>query len=221
MPLLLPLALLGVSGLENLPPVVTRMFHWLTVALFTGLALAVWACWFAANLGFPAQLAAFLQQKQPLYVPHVRVWLVAIAVALSAAWLTLIAGTTGPYRSAMIWAGGVATAWGLLGMLMVSWVDTGMTYRGMLQEMARALPADHGCITSNSIGESQRAIFEYFAGIVTDRPANASARKDCELLLVQTLEQPAPSPAESWTLFWDGARPGDYHEHFWLYRKTP
>ena len=222
MPLLLPLALLGVSGLENLPPIATRIFYWLTVSLFTGLAVAVWACWFAANLGFPAQLAAYLQQKQPLYIPDVRAWLVCVAIALSAAWLTLITVKTGAYRPAMIWAAGVATAWGLLGMLMVNWVDTGMTYRGMLHDLARALPADHGCIASNSIGESQRAIFEYFAGIVTDRQANASARNDCELLLVQTLEQPrAPAPGESWTLFWDGARPGDYHEHFWLFRKTP
>ena len=222
MPLLMPLALLGVSGLENLPPVVTRTFHWLTASLFTGIAFAVWACWFAVNLGFPAQLSALLQQKQPLYLPHVRVWLLCIAIALSVAWLTLITSRTGPYRPAMIWAAGVATAWGLLGTLMVSWYDTGMTYRGMLHELARALPAGHGCIASRSLGESQRAIFEYFSGIVTERQANASARNDCGLLLVQTLELPrAPSPGEPWALIWDGSRPGDRHEHFWLYRKTP
>lgn len=222
MPMLIPLALLGVGGLENLPPVVTRYFHWLSALLFTGLALAVWACWFAVNLGFPAQLAAFLQQKQPLYVPHVRVWLLCIAIVLSVAWLTLISNRPGPYRPAMIWAAGVAMVWGLLGTLMVNWFDTGMSYRGMLFELARALPASHGCIASRTLGESQRAIFEYFSGIVTDRQESTSARKDCGLLLVQTLEQPrAPSPGEPWGLIWDGSRPGDYHEHFWLYRKTP
>jgi len=120
MPLLIPLALLGVVGLENLAPVVTRYFHWLTALLFTGLALAVWACWSAVDLGFPAQLSAYLQQKQPLYAPHLRMWLLCIAIALSAGWLMLISNRSGPYRPAMIWAAGVATVWGLLGTLMVN-----------------------------------------------------------------------------------------------------
>ena len=221
MPLLIPLALLGVYGLENLPPVVTRTFHWLTALLFTGLALAIWACWFAVDLDFPEQLSAFLQQKHPLYAPHVRLWLLCMGIAFSAGWLTLISNRPGPYRPAMTWAAGVATLWGLLGTLMVNWVDTGMTYRAMLPELVRALPAEHECIASRSLGESQRGIFKYFSGIVTERQENASARNDCGLLLVQTREPRAQSPGKPWALIWDGARPGDRHEHFWLYRKPP
>lgn len=220
MPFLIPLALLGVYGLENLPPVVSRGFHWFTVLLFTGLALAVWACWFAVDLGFPAQLSAILQQKQPLYAPHVQLWLVCIAVALSAGWLMLAAIRPWPYRPAMIWAAGVATVWGLLGTLMVNWYDMGMSYRAMLPEFVRALPAGHHCIASSGLGESQRAIFEYFAGIVTARQENALTRSDCEVLLVQTLDRGAPSPGQPWAPIWDGSRPGDRHEHFWLYRKA-
>lgn len=222
MPMLIPLALLGVCGLENLPPVVTQYFRRLSAWLFTGLALAVWACWCAVDLGFATHLSALLQQKQPQYAPHVRLWLLVIAIALSAGWLMLISNKAGPYRAAMIWAAGVATVWGLLGTLMVNWFDTGMSYRGMLFELAQSLPAGHGCIASRTLGESQRAIFEFFSDIVTERQESTSARKDCGLLMMQTLEQPsAPSPGEPWALIWDGSRPGDYHEHFWLYRKMP
>ena len=220
MPFLIPLALLGVYGLENLPPVVSRGLHWFTVLLFTGLALAVWACWFAVDLEFSGQLSATLQQKQPLYAPHVQLWLVCIAVAYSAGWLVLAAIRPSPYRPAMIWAAGVATAWGLLGTLMVNWYDMGMSYRAMLPEFVRALPAGHHCIASSGLGESQRAIFEYFAGIVTARQENALSRSDCDVLLVQTLDRGALSPGQPWVPIWDGSRPGDRHEHFWLYRKA-
>ena len=222
MPMLIPLALLGVWGLENLPPFVTQYLHWLSALLFTALALAVWACWCAVDLGFPTRLSALLQQKQPLYASHVRLGLLSIAIVLSAGWLMLISNRPGTYRPVMTWAAGVATVWGLLGILMVNWFDTGMSYRGMLSELAQSLPAGHACIESRNLGESQRAIFEYFSDIVTDRQENPSARKDCGLLLMQTLEQAsAPSPGEPWTVIWDGSRPGDYHEHFWLYRKMP
>jgi hypothetical protein len=91
----------------------------------------------------------------------------------------------------------------------------------MLPELARALPESHGCIASTSLGESQRGIFEYFSGIVTERQENASARNDCELFLVQTREPREPSPGAPWALIWDGSRPGDRHEHFWLYGISP
>jgi hypothetical protein len=87
--------------------------------------------------------------------------------------------------------------------------------------LARALPEGHGCIASRSLGESQRGIFEYFSGIVTERQENPAARNNCGLLLAQTREPVAQPPGQPWALIWDGSRPGDRHEHFWLYRTTP
>lgn len=221
MPLLLPLALLGVTGLENLPARVARPALCASVLLFSALMLAVWACWLALETGAYAPLSDLLAQRQPSYAGHVGLWPLGIAVAFSAGWLLLIRWRQAAYRGALIWAAGIATVWGLLGTLMLGWFDTGMSYRRMLPDMVRALPAERRCIASRSLGESQRAIFDYFSGIVTERGENPAARKDCDLLLVQSLNSPPASPGASWVRIWDGARAGDKREHFWLYRQRP
>jgi hypothetical protein len=95
-----------------------------------------------------------------------------------------------------------------------------MSYRGMVHDIEAAMPARPDCIASRNLGESQRGIFEYFGGIVTEREENPAARRNCDLLLVQTLAEPQPQPGPAWRLIWDGARPGDNREHFWLFHQT-
>ena len=63
---------------------------------------------------------------------------------------------------------------------------------------------------------------ETYVGIVTERletrPGSA-----CTLILLENPEGRLPrcSDAASWQPVWDGARPADRHEHFWLFRRAP
>jgi hypothetical protein len=45
-------------------------------------------------------------------------------------------------------------------------------------EVTRQLPRGYSCISSHSLGEPQRALFEYFAGIVTYREEVPSRKRD-------------------------------------------
>jgi 4-amino-4-deoxy-L-arabinose transferase-like glycosyltransferase len=219
MPLLVPLALLGADGLAYARRA-GDAGHWFAVTLFTGLAVAVWLAWCAIDLGLPHSLAESLREFQPDYAPRLRIGLLLLALALTAGWLVVAFGTQpGPYRFAVVWAAGTAMTWGLLAILMVNWLDTGMSYRGMVSEMRRALPSDYRCIARVSLGESQRAVFEYFAGIRTERENRGPLPTECDLLLVQGLKGAEPAPGAFWVRLWDGARPGDGREHFWLYRR--
>jgi hypothetical protein len=91
----------------------------------------------------------------------------------------------------------------------------------MVVAVRDALPGQHGCISSYNLGEPQRAMFQYFAGIVTHRepdPAAADATT-CNLLLVQGSRSSIYVPNDSWEPIWFGARPGDDKELYRLYRR--
>ena len=78
-----------------------------------------------------------------------------------------------------------------------------------------------GCVASRNLGEPQRALFNYFAGLVTVREeVDPGAR--CAALLVQygRLDGAAPPPA-GWTSVWSGGRRGDDTERFVLYERRP
>lgn len=108
--------------------------------------------------------------------------------------------------------------------LWLPWIDTGKTYRAMIGQLAGHLPASvldgSDCLASRHLGEPQRALLDYFLGLHTHRletrPEEAGT---CHWLLVQGTageEKPPPAP---WERIWDGARPGDHKERYWLYRR--
>jgi hypothetical protein len=76
-----------------------------------------------------------------------------------------------------------------------------------------------GCVASRNLGEPQRALFRYFAGLDTVRE---ELRPDhsCPLLLVQYGRQPTAPPLPGWQVAWDGHRRGDNTERFVLYRRA-
>ncbi|HZP91927.1 MAG TPA: hypothetical protein VFB20_03455 [Burkholderiales bacterium] len=220
LPLLLPLALLGADGLARMPAFLESAFHRFSILIFTVSVAAVWVCWLAIDFGAPAFLADRFQRLQPAYSAQVgpRLWLAATALTLGWA-VAALQIPRSPYRPAMVWTAGVAAVWGLLATLMIGWIDVGMSYRGMLTDLQRAVPVGHGCIASRSLGESQRGVFDYFAHIHTERLENRRVGDDCDLLLVQGFSGKERPPGARWRKVWDGARPGDAREHFWLYRK--
>src|SRR5205814_269831 len=65
----------------------------------------------------------------------------------------------------VLWVGAVALSWGLAHTLWLPWLDYARSFRGVYAEIARRLPPDTRCIVTNGVGESERALVQYFIGI--------------------------------------------------------
>ena len=74
------------------------------------------------------------------------------------------------------WTAGIT---GIYFFMMTIWLpasESRMSY-AHLASIKSVLPADHGCIASLNIGEPQRAMFHYYAGVKTRRLEIGSRRE--------------------------------------------
>jgi hypothetical protein len=221
MPLLLPLALLATPGIATLRRGASNAWYWFSVMGFSFFVVVAWVYWSGLELGIPPGLHAHLQRLQPAYSPGFT-WLPFTLGALyTIGWFTvLFTLRRSPERPAWIWACGVTVTWGLLGVLFVSWADVGKSYRSVVMDFKRALPAQYQCISSRDLAEPQRALFHYFAGVTTYREELPERRRACDLMLVQGSAREERPPGLGWVKLWEGSRPGDKVERFWLYQRT-
>jgi len=221
MPLLIPMALLAVPGLFELRRGGANGFWWFSVMFFALAALVGWFYWVALDLGLPARLHQHLLRMRPGYVPAFDLFKFALALAYSAlfVWVMMQLRRT-PERPLIAWAAGVTLTWGLLTTFFWRYADSENSYRPVVMEVARALPHEYQCISSRNLGEPQRGLFEYMAGIVTYRDEVPARRRDCDVLLIQGFRTAIQSPPEGkWLLLWEGARRGDNRELFRLYQR--
>ncbi len=221
LPLYVPLAVLAVPGLRALSTTAARRLG-AGASLFFGLLIGlVWLAWGVAVGEWPPGLYHWLSQRHPVWaaVADWR-WLVP-ALAMSALWLWLASRRMGnaALHVAMSLAAGVATVWLLAMTLLLPVIDAGKSYRSMCESLGRALPAHYHCISGVSLGEPQRALFEYYLGL---HPRACSAMRldeQCELVLVQEQDLPPEARhADFGRLLWRGHRPGDRRERYALYR---
>ncbi len=91
----------------------------------------------------------------------------------------------------------------------------------MVHSMKQYISSNPVCISSIGVGESERAMLEYFGGILTQRE---EVRKDpdCDQLIVAGnrvfLENNSPGPG--WTKAWEGHRPGENKTIFALFKRN-
>jgi 4-amino-4-deoxy-L-arabinose transferase-like glycosyltransferase len=223
MPLLVPLALLATSGVQTLRRGAANAWHWFSVMGFTFFILVGWVYWSGLELGVPPRLHAHLHRMQPGYDPGWKWIPFLLGLIYTAAWFAVLAKLPkSPQRPAFVWATGVTVIWGLAATLFIGYVDTGKSYRGMIASMTTALPSSYRCMSSRELGEAQRAMIHYFAGIVTYREETPQRRRDCDLMLIQGVPQVehGPQPQDNWIRIWEGNRPGDKAERYRLYRRA-
>ena len=221
MPLLVPLTLLAAAGTVTLRRGAANAWYWFSIMGFTFFILVGWVYWSGLELGVPTRLHAHLHRMQPGYDPGFKLLPFALGLAYTAAWLAIVVKLPrSPQRPAFVWAAGVTATWGVAATLFIGWVDTGKSYRSMIASMTTALPASYRCLSSRALGEPQRAMLHYFAGILTYREESASMRRDCDLMLVQGVPQAERAPGEDWIRIWEGNRPGDDEERYRLYRRV-
>ncbi len=220
LPMLVPLALLAVPGIEPLRRGAANGWYWFSVMGFTFFIAVGWFYWSALELGVPARLHTHLHTIRPGYDFGFR-WLpFLLGLAYTAGWFTLLARLPrNAERPLIIWAAGLTAMWALLATLFIGWVDTAKSYRTMIAGMTRAMPEKYTCLASRDLGEAQRAMLHYFAGIRSQRVEVVSRSGECDLLLTQGLPLDELLVPGEWRQIWEGHRPGDKDERFRLYQR--
>ena len=220
MPLLLPLALLGALEIDTLKRGFSGAFDWFGILTFGLSAALAWWIWFDSYLlGMPMPVARVFRDTEAGYRPEWHWIAIVVSAVLTLLWLALVRPARRSNRRAVLnWAAGMTLLWALYSTIWLPYLDSRRSYRTMAQSMAEHLPPQ-GCVASRNLGEPQRALFRYFAGLVTVRE-ETSPRHDCASLLVQygRIENVRPPP-DDWTVEWEGRRRGDDTERFVLYRK--
>jgi len=221
LPLLLPLSLLAAGAPETLRRGAAHAWYWFSAMTFTFFVVVFWFYWSGLELGVPARLHQHLHRIRPGYTPEFR-WLpFVLGVAYSLFWLAVLASfRKSAVRPVVVWGAGVTTMWALIAILFVGWADNVKSYRSMIASLQLVLPKQYDCLASRGLGEPQRALLHYFAGIITHREEVPERRRSCELLLVQGRSQEEIAPPQPWHKVWEGARPGDRDERYRLYWRS-
>ncbi|HKY02016.1 MAG TPA: hypothetical protein VJM53_05640 [Burkholderiales bacterium] len=217
--LLIPLAIPAGSAAVRLRRGAANALTWFAIMNFSMMAFFLWLMWFAALSGMPAKLSSNVFRLAPGFEFSFQ-WIAFIAaVMMTLGWLVLILRSErSTLRSLTHWAAGMTLCWGLAATLWLDWIDHGRSYRTVAQAARKQLPRHYTCIESRGLGISQRAVFDYHAGIVTKRQ-EVHGKMNCPYLLVETkTDESRASPGPQWRLIWTGNRPRD-RERYRLYRK--
>ena len=220
LPLLLPLSLICASRIDELKRGTASALDWFGMMTFGLLAVGMWLGWFAMLFGFPQALARYVQTYLPGYQLQFRLVPFLLALVLSLLWLISITRARQSNRRAIVnWTAGITMFWMLAMTLWLPFIDEGKSYRAMVASLKRALPSPADCVASRGLGESQRAVLDYFAALRTRR-LELVAVNNCRYLLTQSVQRaPTVEDQTEWRLLWEGSRPGDKVELFRLYQR--
>ena len=222
LPLLVPFALLATLDVDSLGRGFSAALDWFGILTFGLLAIVVWGIWIDARInGMPPAIAALFRDTEVGFQPTFHLGSVIVATFLTLLWIALVRPARRSNRRALLnWAAGVTLAWGLYSTIWLPYLDSRRSYRAMMEELDGHLPA-HGCVTSRNLGEPQRALLFYFAGVATVRE-ETHPLADCRALLVQYGPLVGLPPViDGWRVDWQGGRRGDATERYVLYLKDP
>ncbi len=224
LPMLLPLSLLAAPGVNTLRRGAASALNWFSIMTFGFIAGVFWFYWFAMIFGHPASQAERLQRLQPGYIPAFEPLHFAIALLATLVWLFIVFWARSlprNSRAVLNSATGITLVWVIMMTIWLPWLDAGKSYRSMIASLQQALPARHACISSSKLGEPQRAMLDYYAGILTRRTETHRGIA-CDLLLMQgSARNPEAPPGPEWNKIWEGNRPGDKSERYWLFQRNP
>lgn len=223
LPFIVPLAMLGQQAISRLPMRVHVAWDYLTRALFGGIVLLAWLLWAVMTENTSHAGLRWLDRWLPVdWTLPIQPTLVVAALALTVGWLWLLPRlkVAGAWRGAMSWSAGALVGWGLIGTLLLPWLDEAKSYRSVFDSLGVKLaPAWRmdDCMASLHLGESEAPMLRYFTGIV-HQPVAQSTAHNCRWLIVQDSHAHARTPGMEWTLFWWGARHGDRNERLRVFQ---
>jgi hypothetical protein len=211
--LLLPLALLGGAGLFTLQRGAASALLWFALMLFGFIGLVFWVYWTAHDLGSPARLAKRLTRLGLTNVGELRPWALLLGLVVTLVWIAFLARVgKSPLRPILVWTAGMTFIWTLLMGLFQVPLDNRLSYRSVAAALVAQVPQTD-CIEAGQVRYQQRLLLAYHSDrrLVVDDSG-------CNWLLLETRRKGAAAPLPAgWEKQWDGARPGDRSERFYLY----
>jgi len=219
LPMLLPLALLGVAELDSLPRGAASALDWFGMMTFLFFGALLWLGFAAAMTGKPAFAAEIIAREVPGYRYQFSFIAFALASLLTMIWIVVVARSLRSNSRAIVnWTSGITMVWMLMMTLGLQLVDQARSYRGLAARVAAQIPDGTACIVRRNLGDPQRALLDYYARIRTVREEDPAAAR-CDTMLVQAAPVRIAQAGPGWTEVWRGSRPGDRSEVFILYRR--
>lgn len=219
LPLLVALALLAAPQAAALSAGLSRRLDWGARLFFGALAALFWGVWGSMIATGHAPHWAFLTRVLPAdFVMPFLPLAVSVAAVATLVWLAAWYGLPRLYERAIVsFVAGLTLCWVLFAMLWLPWLDNAKSYRSVFVAMQAHLPAQRRCVESIGLGESERGMLDYFIGVQTLR-REIRPDVDCDVLLVEgSAATPPGLLAPAWRQVWQGGRPGDNKERFWLF----
>jgi 4-amino-4-deoxy-L-arabinose transferase-like glycosyltransferase len=220
LPMLVPLALLGAAEIDTLKRGYSGALDWFGILTFGLIGATLWGLWLESmHSGLPDVVARLFRDTQPGYQPPWQLLPLLASIFLTVLWLALVRPARRSNRRAVLnWAAGMTLVWGLFATIWLPYVDSRRSYRPVAESLAAHVPSGN-CIVGRNVGEPQRALLEYFAGIVTVGDDLPGASRCAALLLQVAGGDSADPPDSAWEKVWEGRRRGDDTERFILFRR--
>ncbi|HEX4235092.1 MAG TPA: hypothetical protein VH041_12390 [Caldimonas sp.] len=191
------LAVLAAFALPTLQRSAAAAIDWFSVFFFTIAVGTGWVFYVAMQVGTPAALAANVAKLSPGY-SNAFFWPeFVLALAGTGAWLWLVRWRTGRnrhplWKTLVLPAGGVGICFLLVMTLLLPPLDNARSYRGMMQRIAREVPAG-SCVAAPGMARAEVVALEYFGGYRVDATEGAAA-SGCAFLLLGSEHRPPPAP---------------------------
>jgi 4-amino-4-deoxy-L-arabinose transferase-like glycosyltransferase len=165
-------------------------------------------------------VARLFRDTEAGYQPSFHWLAFGVSLLLTLLWLALVRPARRSNRRAVLnWAAGMTLLWALYSTIWLPYLDSRRSYRAVAESVRAALPRE-GCVASRNLGDAQRALFQYYANLVTVRAESARIDR-CSALLVQYGRNDRdPAPPAGWQAIWTGQRHGDDTERYILYLRT-
>ena len=215
MPLLPPIVLLGGAGLLSLRRGAANALLWFAVMVFSFFALVFWVYFSAWQFGSPAVLAKKLAKLGVASPTEMRYGAMTFGAVITLAWFALTPKIKrSPIRPILIWVEGMSFIWLLLMVLLLQVFDRRLGYEVMATQVKERIGTSQ-CVLTHGVPPTQRALLNYHTGIDF-----TPLKPSCEWLMIYNKRRKETPPGAPWVKRWDGARPGDRNERYWLYQKS-
>lgn len=222
LPLLLPLTLLAVAGLEAVPAAASHALQRSTVMASVVLVGTLWLAWIAVVTQPPDWLANVIESRAPGFSMPFSVGFFCAALLGTMVWALAIGGRREGIEGALkSWAAGITISWLLIMTLWMPALDFLKSYQAEVASLRRALPTDPGCVASARLGEPARAMLHYYADLITRDLRLDPTAANCDYVIVQVGRNGLDADSVAGLhRIWRGSRAGDRKEALELYRRS-
>lgn len=217
---------IGVLGAGvRLPRRLERVWAGVAIVLMSVVGLWLWARWGLQLTGHGHLFAGPIGKWLPLgyRLPFSPV-LVLAALVIATLWAMAIVRRK-DLGALMLGFAGLTFVWGTLTTLLMPWLNEARSYREPFMALQAALPpayadgrrTDKTCVESYGVGESERAMLDYFIDVQPVQLDDVADASRCNVLLVLDKHAARVEAPAGWREIWQGGRAGDRNERFRAY----